>query len=266
MELLRVENVSHRFKTKKEYTIKDISFSVEKGETVSILGTSGVGKTTLFQIISGLMPPQEGRIFLNADDITGESGHFGYMLQKDLLLAHKTIEENVVLPVLLRMKPGKSRGLKSAVLKRIEEEYSVNALLEDFGLAECKKLYPAQLSGGMRQRAALLRTYMFGGELMPLDEPFSALDAITKSRMHSWYLDISNRLKLAALFITHDIDEALLLSDRIIILSGPVGHIEEFVPIPASKTQGEPPTKKGETFLLSPACIEIKRHILSLLS
>jgi ABC-type nitrate/sulfonate/bicarbonate transport system ATPase subunit len=124
-----------------------------------------------------------------------------------------------------------------------------------FGLEGTQKKYPAQLSGGMRQRAALLRTYLFSNEVALLDEPFSALDAITKSEMHSWYLDIMQKIKLSTIFITHDIDEAIILSDRIFVMSGRPGQIVEEIQVTESKP-------RSQDFLLSGEFIELKRHIL----
>jgi len=135
------------------------------------------------------------------------------MLQKDLLLEHKTVIQNIILPLLIK-KVGK---------KEAEEEAIKNLKL--FNLYEYKDKYPGELSGGMRQRVALLRTYMFKEELFLLDEPFSALDAITKISLHSWYLEISKKLELTTLLITHDIDEAIELSDRIYIIKNKPGEI-----------------------------------------
>ena len=175
---LETKQVSKSFDGKK--VIEDISISLQKNEIVSLLGVSGAGKTTLFNVISGLMEPDSGEVLLNGKEITGQAGHISYMLQKDLLLPYKTIEENVALPLMIE---GEKK--KDALAK-------VRPQFEPFGLAGTEKKYPSQLSGGMRQRAALLRTYLFSEGVALLDEPFSALDTITKSAMHKWYLDIMN--------------------------------------------------------------------------
>jgi ABC-type nitrate/sulfonate/bicarbonate transport system ATPase subunit len=194
-------------------TIENISLNVGKGESVALLGVSGVGKTTLFNILSGLSRPDSGQVFLEGEDITGSTGKTGYMQQKDLLLPFKTVLENICLPLRLKGVP-----------KRQAFE-QVKPLLPKFGLAGCSEKYPSQLSGGMRQRAALLRTYLFSNRVFLLDEPFSALDALTKTAMHNWYLDVISETGASTLFITHDIDEAIFLSDRIYIMTGRPGTV-----------------------------------------
>ena len=209
MNILSIKNLSFNYPNNK--ILKDINIHVDKGEVVSILGGSGVGKTTLFNIIAGINPLQSGEISIKGN--TDYKGRVSYMLQKDLLLEHKTIIQNIILPLLIR-KINK---------KEAEEEAIKNLKL--FNLYEYKDKYPSELSGGMRQRVALLRTYMFKEELFLLDEPFSALDAITKISLHSWYLDIQNNLDITTLLITPDIDEAIDLSDRIYIIKNKPGEI-----------------------------------------
>lgn len=210
-ELLVAEHISKGYGDKT--IIEDISIRLGRRELVCLLGVSGSGKTTLFHVISGLNEPDEGRVLLDGQDITAQPGHVSYMLQKDLLLPHKKIIDNVSLPLVLR-------GMKKA-----EARSKAAALFDQFGLGGTEMDYPAQLSGGMRQRAALLRTYLGSQGVALLDEPFSALDALTKSDIHSWYLDVMEQIELSTLFITHDIDEALRLSDRIYILGGRPGRI-----------------------------------------
>lgn len=225
MALLEVRNVSVSFKDDMKSDnkiLENVSLSLNKGELVSILGASGSGKTTLFNIISGLIMPTEGSVRFNNEDITGKSGYFSYMLQKDLLMPYKTIMDNVTLPLILK---GFSKKAATA---------HATPYFEEFGLDGYQNKYPAQLSGGMKQRAALLRTYMFSGEIALLDEPFSALDTLTKSTMHKWYTNIIEQIKLSTLFITHDIDEAILLSDRIYILgSSPATITHEIIISPS---------------------------------
>lgn len=242
MEKLEVRGVSKSFDGKN--VLEDINITLKEGELVCLLGVSGGGKTTLFNVISGLVEPEEGRVFLNGADVTGKPGRISYMLQKDLLLPYRTIQDNVALPLMLRgMK--KSQARTKAV-----------ALFEEFGLEGTQEKYPAQLSGGMRQRAALLRTYLFSQDVALLDEPFSALDTMTKSAIHRWYLDVMERIHLSTLFITHDIDEAILLSDRIYLLTGQPGRITDEIVI----TQPKP---RPTDFNLSVEFLEYKKRILS---
>ena len=209
MNILSIKNLSFNYPNNK--ILHDINIYVDKGEVVSILGGSGVGKTTLFNIIAGINPLQSGEISIKGN--TDYKGRVSYMLQKDLLLEHKTIIQNITLPLLIRK-----------ISKKEAEEEAIKSL-KLFNLYEYKDKYPSELSGGMRQRIALLRTYMFKEELFLLDEPFSALDAITKISLHSWYLEIKNKFDLTTLLITHDIDESIDLSDRIYIIKNKPGEI-----------------------------------------
>ncbi len=193
--------------------IKDLSVRLMEGEMVSLLGISGTGKTTMFNLLSGLEAPDSGRVLLNGSDITGKSGLVGYMQQSDLLLPFKTIADNVVIPLLL-----KGEKKKDALKKALP-------LFKEFGLEGCENAYPAQLSGGMRQRAALMRSFFYSSSVLLMDEPFSALDAITRSGMQRWFKSIVKEHGFSTFFITHDINEALLLSDRIYILGGSPGRI-----------------------------------------
>lgn len=238
---LSVESVSYSYE--KEFVIRDIDLTLGAGEIISLLGPSGVGKTTLFNIIAGLLVPDSGGVILNGEEITGQSGHVSYMLQKDMLFSYMTIEDNVSLP--LRIKGASKKDARQAVA----DKFSI------FGLEGTEKMYPNQLSGGMRQRAALFRTYMFSGDVCLLDEPFSALDTFTKSEMHSWYLKTMEEIRLSTIFITHDIDEAIKLSERIYILSGVPGRIVEEI-----KIENRP--EDSEEFMLSQEFISYKKRIL----
>ena len=244
MKKLEVNHVSKIFDGKP--VLHDISITLNQGELVSLLGVSGGGKTTLFNIIAGLLPPDEGNVILNGKDITNQPGHVSYMMQKDLLLPYRTIEDNAALPLLLKG------------VKKQEAQAQVSPLFAQFGLEGTQKKYPAQLSGGMRQRAALLRTYLFSQDVALLDEPFSALDTLTKRSIHQWYLDVMEKIQLTTLFITHDIDEAILLSDRIYLLSGSPGKITAEIVI-------QEPKPRRDDFSLTPEFLEYKREILSLL-
>ena len=209
MPKLELKNISHAFAdAPADLILQDISLYVKEGEIVSIIGPSGGGKTTLFHIAAGLLTPSAGGGYLDGKEITGQSGHISYMLQKDLLLPFKTVLDNVALPQIIQGKDKKAARAEAATY------------FQEFGLAGTEEKYPKMLSGGMRQRAALLRTYLFGREVALLDEPFSALAAITKESIHQWYLEIMAQLNLTTLFITHDMEEAILLSDRIYVLKG----------------------------------------------
>ena len=223
--------------------IEDISIEIHDRELVSLLGVSGGGKTTLFNVISGLLKPDRGQVFLDGEEITGKPGNVSYMLQKDLLLPYRTVEDNVALPLVIG-------GMKKKEARKKAAPY-----FEEFGLSGTEKKYPAQLSGGMRQRAALLRTYLFSDRLALLDEPFSALDTLTKRSMHRWYLDVMEQIHLSTVFITHDIDEAVLLSDRIYILGGKPGHIIDEIRI-------EEPKPRKNDFQLTEEFLSYKKRIL----
>lgn len=241
MSELRVEHVSKSFDGVK--ILDDVSIELHNQEIISLLGVSGGGKATLFNIISGILTPDEGKVFLDGEDITGVPGKISYMLQKDLLLPYRTIEDNVALPLIVNGEKKKKAREKAA------------PYFEEFGLEGTQKKYPAQLSGGMRQRAALLRTYLFSDRLALLDEPFSALDTLTKSAMHKWYLKIMEQIHLSTIFITHDIDEAILLSDRIYLLTGKPGKIQNEIVIKEKKP-------RAEDFNLTEEFLEYKREIL----
>lgn len=226
--------------------IEDVSLELNKGEIVCLLGVSGVGKTTLFNVISGLLNPDAGTVELEGVNITGKAGNVSYMLQKDLLLPYKTIIDNVSLPLVIRGE--KKSSAREVTLKHFKE----------FGLEGTENKYPRQLSGGMRQRAALLRTYLFSDKVALLDEPFSALDSITKSSMHQWYLKVMEQIKLSTLLITHDIDEAIILSDRIYIMTGRPGRIAEEILI-------DEPKPRSKDFNVSKSFMKYKKQILEIL-
>lgn len=241
MQRLVTEQVTKSFDGKK--IIENISIELGEHEIVCLLGVSGAGKTTLFNVIAGISVPDSGRVLLNGEEITGQAGHVSYMLQKDLLLPYRTIEENVALPLIIK-------GMKKKAA--IEQ---VRVYFAQFDLEGTQKKYPHQLSGGMRQRAALLRTYMFSEGVALLDEPFSALDTLTKGMIHKWYLDIMERIDLSTIFITHDIDEAILLSDRIYLLTGKPGQITKEIIIKEKKP-------RREDFNLTDEFLQYKREII----
>lgn len=224
--------------------IDSVGMEVQKGELVSLLGLSGIGKTTLFHVLSGLERPDSGQVLLNGEDITGAAGRVSYMQQKDLLLPFQTVIDNVSIP------------LRLGGMKKLQAREKAKPYLEEFGLSGCKGKYPNELSGGMRQRAALLRAYLYSGDMMLLDEPFSALDAITKSGLHQWFQSVVRRHGTTAVFITHDIDEAILLSDRVYIMSGAPGRITGEIPIVCDGV-------RDRDFTMTESFIRYKKDILS---
>lgn len=245
MKILKAENITVAFDGKK--IIEDISLHINEGEIVSLLGVSGSGKTTLFNVLSGLLPPDSGEVLLKNEDITSKAGKISYMLQKDLLLPHYTVLDNVALPLILKGENKKSAREKA-------QKY-----FEFFSLSGTEKKYPHQLSGGMKQRAAFLRTYLCSSGVALLDEPFSALDSITKSALHKWYLDIMKKINLASFIVTHDIDEAILLSDRIYVLSGSPATITAEIKVDLARP-------RNNNALMSDEFLTIKRKIVEKLS
>jgi putative hydroxymethylpyrimidine transport system ATP-binding protein len=207
--MLSIKDLTYAFPSEERSNtiFKKISLDVKAGEFVSIIGASGSGKSTLFRLITGLLEPDQGEIQIDSQCSGKRLGKVGYMPQKDLLLPWRTVLENVLLPIEV------SKENKQQKIPEIRE------WLARFGLAEYEKAYPHELSGGMRQRVALLRTLMTGRDLLLLDEPFGALDSLTKRNMHSWLLGLWSELQKTVLFITHDLEEAILLSDRIYLLS-----------------------------------------------
>ncbi len=228
------------------HTLKEVSIELKDNEFVSILGPSGSGKSSLFNIISGLSIPDAGSVFIEEQDFTGKTGRVSYMQQKDLLLPWKTILDNVSIPLLL-----KGIGKKEA-RKRAAGYFS------SFGLGGFEESYPSQLSGGMRQRAALLRTYLFSNDIMLLDEPFGGLDAITRRKMQQWLLQVLESLQASILFITHDIDEAIFLSDKIYVFSERPATVKRIFEV-------ELPRPRNNSTLTCEAFTRIKEEILSLL-
>ena len=239
--ILEVRNVSFGYDERE--IISNINLELRDNELVSLLGVSGSGKSTLFNIIAGLLKPDAGKVIYRGEDITGKSGIISYSFQKDLLLPYMTIEENVALPLLIK-KEKKSNALVKA-----------NEMLKEFKLDAYAKKYPKELSGGMRQRIALLRTYLFSKDVSLLDEPFSALDAITKDEMHGWYMNMRRKYNTSTIFITHDVDEAILLSDRIYILGD--GDIKTEIKIEASV--------RDNSFKLTKEFLEYKKSVIGCL-
>lgn len=229
--MLSVKDLSYVFPSEngQKPIFQKASLEVKAGEFVSIIGASGSGKSTLFKLITGLLEQDEGQIWIEGKESRDRLGKVGYMPQKDLLLPWRTIMENILLPVELSKE------------NKLEKMAEVREWLERFGLLEYEKAYPHELSGGMRQRAAFLRTIMTNKDLLLLDEPFGALDSLTKRNMHGWLLELWGVLQKTVLFITHDLEEAILLSDRIYLLpktsGGKIKEVMIHLPRPRSMEQ-----------------------------
>lgn len=226
--------------------LKDITFGVKQNEFVSIIGPSGCGKSTLFNIIAGLQPPLEGTVLIDGEPAVGVTRRVGYMHQKDLLLPWRSVRGNVIIPLELQGMRKKEAYAKADVLMPL------------FGLNGHEKKYPCQLSGGMRQRASLMRAYMLEREIMLLDEPFGGLDAMTKVKMQDYLLQVLVKMKRTILFITHDIDEAIFLSDRIIVLGHDPAEIIEIEKI-------DLPAPRHRDVVLSGEFLAVKKRLLELL-
>jgi len=246
---LRLDALSHQFASRNAPTVQaisNISIDVKPGSFVSIIGQSGCGKSTLFNILAGLLTPSSGRVLLDGEDITGRAGLVSYMLQKDLLLPWRTILDNVIY------------GLEIQGMERREARDIAEPLMERYGLGNFKKHYPSSLSGGMRQRAALLRTLLCNNDVILLDEPFAALDAQTRFRMQEWLLTLWRDFDRTVLFVTHDVDEAVFLSDEIVVLSPRPGRVADRFPVPLARP-------RERSVVTSPDFVAIKQRCLELL-
>lgn len=206
--LLEINNLHLSYQTKKEEidAVKNLSFTVSKGEFVAIIGRSGCGKTSILSVIAGLLP-YEGEVSLLGKKINKPTNGIGYMLQRDELFPYLTIQKNAILPLKI------NRTLSKKSLKYVDD------LLSKYGLYEFKNSYPHQLSGGMRQRAALIRTLSSNPELLLLDEPFSALDYQTRLKVCDDVYDIIRRENKSVVLVTHDISEAISLADKVLVLT-----------------------------------------------
>ena len=216
-EILKVENLSKKYQNKEGevQALKNINFRIKPGEFVSIIGPSGCGKSTLLSIIAGLEEKTTGKIYLEGKEINGVSAEIGYMLQKDCLLEWRNILSNTMF------------GLEVKGLKTKENQKYVESLLKKYNLYDFKNKYPSELSGGMRQRVALIRTLAIRPKILLLDEAFSALDYQTRIMVTNDIYTILKREKITALIVTHDISEAISMSDRILVLSNRPGTIKD---------------------------------------
>jgi putative hydroxymethylpyrimidine transport system ATP-binding protein len=237
--ILEIEKLSKKYGDIE--VIKDLNLHIKKGEFISIVGPSGCGKSTLFKIITGLLTEYTGKVWIEGNIIKNKV--ISYLPQKDLLLPWKTLYENATIPLEIS-------GIRKEQWKEI-----ITPLMEEFGLSGFEDRYPHELSGGMRQRGGLLRSFLIDSDLMLLDEPFGALDALTRSSMQEWLLKIWNKYNHSILFITHDIDEAIYLSDRVYIMSARPGKLLDELDIKFPR-----PRKKN--IILSQDFLEYKGKIL----
>ena len=241
---LVVEDVTCRFG--ETVALAGASLRIEAGEFVSILGPSGCGKSTLFNVVSGLLRPDEGRVTIDGREVTGSTGHVGYMFQKDLLLPWRTVVGNVVLGAAL------TRGAAD------RDEVEARELAIRYGLGGFLDHYPHALSGGMRQRVALMRTLAAHREVLLLDEPFGALDSQTRLEMQRWLLEVWDELDRTVLFVTHDVDEAVFLADRVLVMSPRPGRIAAEITVGIARP-------RGLDTLTAPDFMAAKRRLLGLL-
>lgn len=215
---LEAKNLNFRYTPTSRLILKDFNVRVSEGEFVSLLGPSGCGKSTFLNVLAGILTDYEGEIFIDGERITGMSGHFAYMPQNDLLLPWRTVLDNVCLY-------SEIHHNKKDVIDKAREQ------MVRFGLEGCEDKYPSELSGGMRQRAAFLRTALCDADILLLDEPFGALDVITRGQLQDWLYELCQELNRTVLLVTHDTDEAIYLSDRILVLGQPGEGIRDEITI-----------------------------------
>ena len=242
--MLEFRDVSFKYEEDEEPMMTDLSFHVDDGEFVSVIGASGCGKSTIFRLINGLEKPQKGDIFVNGRSISEQKNYSAFMPQKDLLLPWRTIEKNVCLPMEIMGVP------------EDERRKAARAALEQVGLLDYAEKFPKDLSGGMKQRVAFARTLLSGADMLLLDEPFSALDYLTRVDMQEWLLSQWQDSGKTIIFITHDVEEAVFLSKRIFVIQDrPFSKMEETI-VPMNY-----PRKREE--LKRPDIADLKERLIS---
>lgn len=221
MEVLRVENIEQTYQAKngEVAALQDISFTMQRGDFFSLVGPSGCGKSTLLSIVAGLLTPSGGKVLVNGEEVKEPSSRIGYMLQKDNLLEWRTIRQNVLF------------GLEIQHNLTTETMAHADHLLTAYGLADFKDKYPSQISGGMRQRAALIRTLAISPDILLLDEAFSALDYQTRLEVTEDVYKILKQENITTLMVTHDIPECISMSDTVVILGPRPATVKELMPI-----------------------------------
>ncbi len=245
--MLTFQNVSFQYQEDAQPMLRELSFQVEDGEFVSVIGHSGCGKSTIFRLVNRLLEPQGGEIFVDGKNIRALKNYCGYMPQQDLLFPWRTVADNVRLPLEIR------GGMSKA-----EMNEKVQSTLQTVGLGNWGKKSPSELSGGMRQRAAFARTVLTGSDLLLLDEPFSALDYLTRLNMREWLLEQWEKEQKTVLFITHDVEEALFLSSRILVVEDtPITHLRS-IEVPAEYP-------RNMEMLRNPEILQLKEELIGLL-
>lgn len=245
--MLTFQNVSFQYQEDAQPMLRELSFQVENGEFVSVIGHSGCGKSTIFRLVNRLLEPQGGEIFVDGKNIRTLKNYCGYMPQQDLLFPWRTVADNVRLPLEIR------GGMSKA-----EMNEKVQSTLQTVGLGNWGKKSPSELSGGMRQRAAFARTVLTGSDLLLLDEPFSALDYLTRLNMREWLLEQWEKEQKTVLFITHDVEEALFLSSRILVVEDtPITHLRS-IEVPAEYP-------RNMEMLRNPEILQLKEELIGLL-
>lgn len=248
MSVLSFDHVSYQYPSEDFDIIDELSFEVEPGSFHCILGVSGCGKSTIFRMTNGLLKPKKGTIRVNGEPIEGQKHYCGYMPQKDLLFPWRSVGENLALPLEIQRKTTRQQRLEM-----IEEA------LADVGLAGCRNKRPEELSGGMRQRAAFARTMLTGSELLLLDEPFSALDFLTRISMQEWLLAQWQKHRKTILFITHDVEEALFLSSSVLVVEEtPIRKLRE-IPVPLAYPRTRQDLTRPEIVSLREQLVEMLR-------
>src|SRR6202140_1623743 len=244
---LRVDNVSMTFKTPAGVfqALAPVTLSIAQGRFVSLIGPSGCGKSTIFNIIAGLLEPTAGKVLIDGIDATGTIGRVGYMLQKDLLLPWRSVLDNVIL------------GMEIQGVPLREARERALSLLQRYGLSGFEYLYPSTLSGGMRQRAALLRTLLFDTDVILLDEPFGALDAQTKLQMQEWLMQLWGDFGKTVVFVTHDIEEAIFLSDEVHVMGTRPGRLIRSFSIALPRPRLRACTSTGEFIDVKERCLDL---------
>ncbi len=245
--MLIFDNVTFQYEVEDFSIIDHLSFHITEGEFVSIIGPSGCGKSTVFRLVNRLLEPKSGRILVGGKSIDSQKQSFGYMPQQDMLFPWRSVARNVRLPLEIR------GGFSNSEMDRRVEQTLTAVGLENWGGKS-----PKELSGGMRQRAAFARTVLTGSNLLLLDEPFSALDYLTRLTMREWLLKQWERERKTVFFITHDVEEALFLSSRVLAAEGPpITHLRSFeVPAGYPRTTGT---------LQEPAILSLKEQLIAML-